>query len=285
MSMNASTKKRPHASARNRAAAEGYMKLLRDDHAGLSHVLREIDAQQTALRSSPGSARPVLLEAMRYLLIYQHSVHHPREDRLFARIRERQPLLYRNMRQLVREHRVHQERAAALARELARATPGQLRGKAGVRLARQLAEYVRQMREHMRREETVFYAGAARVLRASDWSVLMAGPMPRDPAGDLPRLAARYPRLAARLAAPERVVTGAGEREPQLQERPGITPRAELVAECFGEVLHDTADLARLGIADFRKVRTPLELARAWVDTGARGCRYAAKLASLPFRR
>lgn len=268
-----------------RDAGDTFMRLLREDHAGLSLVLREIDAQQTALRSAPATARPVLLEAMRYLLVYQHSVHHPREDQLFAKIREREPLLYRNMAQLVREHRVGQERAEGLARELARATPDELRGKTGARLAKQLQDYVRHTRNHIRREETVFYTGAARVLRASDWAALTAGPMPQDPAGDLHRLAARYPRLAARLGQSERAVTGHGERESRPQDRTGIRQRAERVAELCGEVLHDTAELARLGIEDLRKVRTPLGLARASVDMSTRGCSYALKLARRPFRR
>jgi len=285
MSMTATRRTRPSARARSAAAAHEFMKLLRDDHAGLSRVLREIDAQQSALRSSPETARAVLMEAMRYLLVYQHSVHHPREDLLFSRMRDREPMLYRSMHQLLLEHRIGQERAESLARELAQAKPSQLRGKAGARLSRQLQDYVHRTRQHMRREEAVFYAGSARVLRASDWAAIMSGPVPRDPAGDLHRLAARYPRLAARLAQPERAVTGSGEREARPQDRPGIRQRAELVAELLGEVLHDTADLARLGIADLRKVRTPLGLARASVEISARSVSYAAKLASLPFRR
>jgi hemerythrin-like domain-containing protein len=261
------------------------MHLLRDDHAGLSRVLREIDAQQSALGSTPEAARAVLAEAVRYLLVFQHSIHHPREDLLFARIREREPGLYRNMRRLVREHRVGQERAEALAWALSRATADQLRGKLGVRLSRQLKDYVEKTRAHMRREEAVFYSGSERVLRPSDWAALMAGPMARDPAGDLHRLAARYPRLAASLARPERTVTGSREQDSQSHDRQGIRRRTERVAELFGEALHDAADLARLGLADLRQVRSPLGLARASVEMGARGVGYAAKLAALPFRR
>jgi hemerythrin-like domain-containing protein len=285
MSMTATRKARPSARARSAAAADEFMKLLRDDHAGLSRVLREIDAQQSALGSSPETARAVLMEAMRYLLVYQHSVHHPREDLLFSRMRDREPLLYRSMHRLLLEHRVGQERAESLARELARAKPSQLRGKAGVRLSKQLQDYVHRTRQHMRREEAVFYAGSARVLRASDWAAIMSGPMPRDPAGDLHRLAERYPRLASRLAQPEREVTGSGDWQPRLDARPGMRQRAELAAELFGEVLHDTVDLARRGITDLGQVRSPVGLARVSVEIGARGCRYAVKLAKLPFRR
>jgi len=260
------------------------MGLLRDDHAGLSRVLREVDAQQSMLTTAPESARPVLVDAMRYLLVYQHSVHHPREDRLFARIRARQPHLYRNMQRLVRQHRIGQERAEALARDLARTTIAQLRGKAGVRLAHQLEHYVQATREHMRREEAVFYTGSERVLRPADWAALMSGPTPRDPAGNLERLATRYPRLAARLAQPERMVTGTGEAVPHPKDRPGLRQGAERIAERIAELLHESADIARGSVAGLREVRSPLGLARVTVDLGARSCRLAAKAVTLPFR-
>jgi hemerythrin-like domain-containing protein len=261
------------------------MKLLREDHAGLSRVLREIDAQQTALRSMPETARPVLVEAMRYILVFQHSVHHPREDMLFAKIRDREPMLYRNMHRLVMEHRIGQERAEALARDLARATPAQLRGKPGVRLSKQLQDYVRHTRAHMRREEAVFYTGSARVLKASDWATIMSGPMPRDPAGNLLRLADRYPKLAARLAQPERVVAGHGEQIAQPHDRPGVRQRAEVVAELCGEALHEAVDLVQAGLADLGGIRSPAGAVRASFSIGARSLRCASRLVALPFRR
>jgi hemerythrin-like domain-containing protein len=258
------------------------MRMLRDDHAGLSRVLREIDAQQSLLVSSPESARPVLVEAMRYLLIYQHSIHHPREDRLFARIRAREPGLYRNMRSLVREHRVGQQRTEVLAGELAHATPAQLRGRTGFRLAKQLQEYVRHTREHMRREEAVFYTGSERVLRASDWAALMAGPVQRDPAGDLHRLAARYPRLAARLSQPERHVTGRGET---VERKRSLRHRVERIVERCAALAHETLDVARANLDDVRRVRTPLELVRTAGSIRDRSSRFVTRVVIQPFRR
>jgi hemerythrin-like domain-containing protein len=227
----------------SRKAAERFMQALRNDHAGLSRVLREIDLQQACLQSDPETARRVLAEAMRYLLLYQHSVHHPREDRLFTRIRGREPGLYRNMSRLVREHRTGQRQAELLARELARATAAQLRGLRGHTLARQLQQYVRHTREHMKREEAVFYSGAERVLRPSDWSALASGTEQRDPAGDLQRLAARYPRLAARLAQPERVVIDAASGE--SPHRDALRQQAERVIEIYARLAHGALDLVR----------------------------------------
>jgi hemerythrin-like domain-containing protein len=224
--------------ARDDEAAATFMGRLRDDHAGLSRVLREVDAQQSQLQVSPETARPVLAEALRYLLIYQHSVHHPREDRLFARIRAREPGLYRNMERLVREHRVGQQKAEALAADVSRTTMAQLRCRAGLRLARQLQQYVAHTREHMKREEAVFYTGSERVLGASDWAALMEGASQRDPALDLDRLAARYPRLAE----PERSVTGRGE-----SVGPGASVKhlAQRVIETCAALVHESLDFAQ----------------------------------------
>jgi hemerythrin-like domain-containing protein len=269
--------------ARARADAAGtFMRLLREDHAGLSRVLREIDAQQTRLQSSPESARPVLNEAMRYLLVYQHSVHHPREDRLFARIRAREPGLYRNMSRLVREHRSGQQRTEQLAGELSRATHGQLRGKTGLRLAKELQQYVRHTRAHMRREEAVFYTGSERVLRASDWAALMDGTEQKDPASDLNRLAARYPRLAARLSEPERHVTGPGET---LERGRGLKHRVEWVIERFAGLAHETLDVTKANVEELCGVRSPLALVRTAGSIGARSNRFVVNVVTRPFRR
>jgi hemerythrin-like domain-containing protein len=233
--------RRPGPRARRQAAADRFMQLLREDHAGLSRVLREIDIQQSLLQSAPGAARPVLAEAMRYLLVYQHSIHHPREDQLFARVRAREPRLYNNMHRLVREHRVGHEVAERLAGELSRATLTQLRGRTGQRLANQLYQYVQRTRDHMRREEAVFYTGSERVLRASDWVALMAGPMPRDPAADPQRFAARYPRLAERMSRPQRDVAGPRETSSGTDLR----ARVEQVVERCAALLHRAIDAAQ----------------------------------------
>lgn len=239
--MTRMTARKPGSRARSEAAAGSFMQVLRDDHARLSRVLREIDVQQSLLQSAPGAARPVLADAMRYLLVYQHSIHHPREDQLFARVRAREPRLYHDMYRLVREHRLGQQAAEQLAGELSRATLRQLRGQTGQRLAKQLQQYLQHTRDHMRHEEAVFYAGSERVLRASDWAALMAGPMSRDPAGDPQRFAARYPRLAERMSRPQRDVTG----PPEASSRTELRACVEQVMERYAALLHQALDVAR----------------------------------------
>jgi hemerythrin-like domain-containing protein len=247
------------------AAGDPFMQTLRVDHGRLSRVLREIDVQQARLQATPESARPVLAEAMRYLLHYQHAFHHPREDRLFERISARAPQFGRDMRVLIREHRGGLRQAEKLMADLAHASPALLRGRSGARLARRLAEYVAHTRNHMRSEEAVFYAQSERVLEDADWATLLAETTPDDPMGKQALLAKEYPHLAAQLFQPVSDVGG------QL-------------FELYGELIQDGVDVARSNLANLHSVRSPWGLVRAAGPVGARSCRFVVRCLADPPR-
>jgi hemerythrin-like domain-containing protein len=247
------------------AKAESFMLRLRSDHAGMSRILREIDAQQSRLVTQPKTSRPVLIEAMRYLLQYQHASHHPREDRLFARIRAREPGTHPEIRRLVRQHRVGLRRAEDITDILVRNGPSQLRGPRGVQLQGLLQKYVRYTRQHMRLEEALFYARSESVLRAADWRELTASDERADPMSDLGRLEKRYPRLAARLAQPVHEISGNGVAASSVW-RPAqgtLRPSLEQLIETCGGLTHDLLDLARANVHSVRGVRSLPGLWRA----------------------
>ncbi|HMA98778.1 MAG TPA: hemerythrin domain-containing protein, partial [Wenzhouxiangella sp.] len=118
-----------------------FMKALRRDHAGLSRVLREVDVQAARLTEDPASVRPVLVDALRYLLRYHHAFHHPREDRLFARIRARDTSLDDSLGELSHDHEAGEHQLSDLADSLDKMSPGRLRGKAGQRLSERVQGY------------------------------------------------------------------------------------------------------------------------------------------------
>jgi hypothetical protein len=69
----------------------------------------------------------------------------------------------------------------------------------------------------------------------------MAGPMPRDPAADTQRFAARYPRLAERMSRAQRDVLGPGD----ATTSPHLRARLEQIVEACGALLHQAIDLAQ----------------------------------------
>lgn len=266
------------------AGGEAYMLRLRTDHAGLSRLLREIDTQQSLLRADPKAARPLLVEALRYLLQYQHAFHHQREDLLFARIQKRTPRLTREIQRLGRQHRIAHRRAERLAAGLGYATMGQLSGRQGAKLAQDLQDYVRHTRNHMRREEALFYARSERVLKDADWQALATGESMSDPMTDLRRLAAEYPLLAASLARPVREIGGADDADRSSQPVHALRHGLEQLVEIYGELLHDALELAWSNFDSLRGIRSPSGLMRVVRPVYSRNRRFAGRCVTQPAR-
>lgn len=238
-----------------------YMQGLRRDHAGLSRVLREIDTQAARLADAPDQAGPLLTEAMRYLLRYHHAFHHPREDRLFARIRARDQALDTTLAGLSDEHEIGEAEAERLADELEAATAKQLRGRVGRRLAERVNEYVQHTRAHMRHEEGVFYARAEAVLSPQDWrEVIDSDHGPQDPLEDLAAMGRSYPGLAAQLGLP---VTHLGLRDRVEPLGAEIMLQAMALSDLYGGLLYDAVDLGRGNLERLMTVRNPRGLASA----------------------
>jgi len=283
-------KRRPkQEEARGAPESGAFIGLLRRDHGQLSRVLSEVDAQAGRLAVDPDAAKPVLMDALRYLLDYQHAFHHPREDRLFGRLRVRVPALRADLNGLMQEHVGGYRSARRLATRLDGASTAQLRGAAGTRLARGLRAYTAQTRVHMRREEDVFYAQSLAALQRDDWNVLDRHAVPEDPMHDRARLAHAYPALAARLALPVREISSARAAAPgdprwasgvHAVVRRGM---ARLI-DTYGELLHDAVDLALAHGEALRAARSPLALARSARPATQRSWRFAARCLTLPPR-
>ncbi len=238
-----------------------YMYGLRRDHAGLSRVLREIDTQAELLTEAPAEAGPLLAEAMRYLLRYHHAFHHPREDRLFARIRARDSELDATLADLSDEHEVGEAEAERLARDLEAASTRQLRGRMGKRLAERVNDYVRHTRAHMRHEEAVFYARAEATLDSGDWREIIASDHgPQDPLADLAEMGGLYPKLAASLGLS---VTHLGLRERVEPLSEELEQQWLALTDLYGGLLHDALGLGRSNLDRLLAVRSPRSLAGA----------------------
>lgn len=262
-------------------AGASYMSSLRRDHAGLSRVLRLIDALAERLVDDAQQARPILLDALRYLLEYHHTHHHPREDRLFARIRARQPALAETLDRIGHEHESGEQEIARLHADLAAVNARRLAGKQGARLARRIGDYVQHARIHMRDEEVVFYARAEDVLTEADWRDLIEPEGPQDPLANPPELAKQYPRLAEQL----KLASGEspGETSP-------VDPEDELhrqllaLADLYGGLLHEGLALSRGHVQRLVAIRSPGALVQAVSDISADNLRFAGHCVVRPSR-
>lgn len=258
-----------------------FMRALRRDHAGLSRVLREIDTQASCLRLHPERAQPILVDAFHYLQHYHHAFHHPREDRLFARIRARDPELEDTLHGLTHEHETGEQETARLAEDLANTTPDQLTGDPGARLTVRINDYVRHTRTHMRNEESVFYSRAERVLDPGDWQAITADDGPQDPMADLAEMSASYPALAEKLGLTTRHVGPARTDQPASSE---LRLQMLALADLYGGLMIDAVDLTRNHFNRLKTVRGPASMLRVAGEISSDNFRFASQCVTRPSR-
>lgn len=266
--------------AGHKAAAAAFMQALRQDHAGLSRMLRAVDGLADRLATEPEATQPVLIEAFDYLLGYQHGYHHPREDRLFERISDKRPELAEQLDHLAEEHETGEAETSRLSQDLGAASPDELRGRAGERMAARIRDYVRHARLHMRNEEQVFYARAEEVLGRSDWTEIVGDGGAQDPMADLESLAEDYPALAAHFGIPVQHIGPA--REPG--DVGTLHRRALELTDLYGGLLHEGFDLTRRNARRLLGVRGPVSLVRAINDITTDNLRFAGRCLSRPSR-
>jgi hemerythrin-like domain-containing protein len=282
----------PRNRARPDADADRLLRQLRLDHSRLSRALREIEVQRARLRSHATEAHPILLDAVQYLLDYQHGFHHPREDRLYRQLAAAQPALRAEMKRLNIEHAHGYIHAGRIATALRRMTTRQAAGRAGAKVARQLQAYVDEMRAHMRREEqAVFYADVGPLLSAAEWRRLVREESAGDPLADPAVLARHYPAFALVLG--ERVRSmSAGTRARAATAAAGAVDRSIEAAQeavgtfvdTCGELLHDGIDVIRAGTASVLRAESPIAAVRAVPSIIGRSCRFVRRCIELPSR-
>ena len=265
--------------------SESFMQRLRTDHAGLSRLLREIDMQQSLLRTDPESARPLLVEALRYLLQYQHAFHDPREDRLFARIQQRTPHLTRDMQRLLPRAPYR-----ATARGAPCCGPGSRNDGATIRAAgRQAGTGTSGLRaphaqSHAPRRGRVLCALRTRAQGTADWQALVFWRPMNDPMTDSRRFATDtrcWPRV---LRSSVREIGGAGDA-------PSSSHLSSRASAQSGATLRGlwgvAARRARPDAGEFRqpaRIRSPAGLMRVVRPVYSRNRRFAGRCVTEPAR-
>ena len=267
-------------SERTSNLAQVFMQKLRQDHAGLSRIMREIDTQAHRLTEDPEGARAILVDAFRYLLRYHHAFHHPREDRLFARIRARDDELDQTLQHLSHEHETGEQETRRLAEDLAQASSKELVGESGAELVDRINDYLRHTRTHMRHEETVFYSRAEGALSHEDWQDIIDDG-PDDPITDIGTMRASYPALARILNDP---TSHLGLKRPERASNHELRLQMLALTDLYGGLMHEAIDLTRTNFKRLKSVRDPVSLMRTAGTIYADNFRFAGQCVTRPSR-
>jgi hemerythrin-like domain-containing protein len=170
--------------------------VMRDEHRSLAAVLHAWNQALTAARESDVAPRPGLMRAMLEFIEGLEARHQPREEQLFALLRERTGVVAADLDELERQH----QRQGQLMHELTRVVEAlQANGSPLARrsLEKAVGDYARFTWDHVGREEAVVLPAARRYLSEADWAQLdRACSMVPDAAPDGAAEPGYGPRLA-----------------------------------------------------------------------------------------
>ena len=146
------------------------LSILRDEHRSIVAVLHGMDYLVKAIRTRSKKVDPRVFHAMIYYLdTFSERMHHPKEDLyLFTAMRERGAEANALIDELEEEHAGGEEALRRLAQVLIRYEEGGEREFPA--FEREVENFARNYRDHMRKEEALLFPLAQQTLTARDWS-------------------------------------------------------------------------------------------------------------------
>jgi hemerythrin-like domain-containing protein len=154
------------------------LELLRREHRDLESLLRALEWQVAEFENGNQPDYDVIGAVIEYFLSFPDIYHHPKEELIFAKLRDRDARTARRIGSLRSEHQHLAARAQEFADGLrAVLDEAELPRAAFVRWAR---GFIDVQRQHIAIEESSFFPAAETALTTSDWADLKALMTPQD---------------------------------------------------------------------------------------------------------
>lgn len=140
---------------------------LQEEHRNLEKVLLVLEQELNVFDRRERPDYEIIKDAIDYLQAYPDRCHHPKEDLIFAKLQERDPVAAATVGDLAAEH----EQVSRRLHRVAVAIEGILTDHD---LLRQTVDdvvhdFIDREREHIAMEERVLFPAALRVLQPEDW--------------------------------------------------------------------------------------------------------------------
>lgn len=141
--------------------------LLHLEHRNMLQLLEILERQVLALAVDGTGDIGMMRSIVDYYMTYPEYCHHPIEDAIFARLRQRDAAAAQPLGSLREDHMQLPDRIRALADHLADAADPS--SPASLHVVKAAREFVSFYRHHIEREEVAFLPAALRVLSEDDW--------------------------------------------------------------------------------------------------------------------
>ena len=146
--------------------------IIRDEHRTISAILHGMEYLVQGIRARRKQVDPRVFHAMLYYLdTFSERMHHPKEDKyLFKAMRERSAEADALIADLEEDHARGEESLRRLAQSLIRYEEGGEQEFPA--FEREVENFVRNYRDHMRKEEDLLFPLAQKVLTIVDWAMI-----------------------------------------------------------------------------------------------------------------
>ena len=125
---------------------------LRQDHRNMTVLLNLLEEQADKVYDEQSADFGLMLDIMHYMTVYPDTVHHPKEDILYAELRAARPDLTEGLSHVSEEHHTIAEQSLSLRDKLEQIDAGDMVKRKAV--VADAVRYVESLRRHMRWEET-----------------------------------------------------------------------------------------------------------------------------------
>ena len=142
------------------------------DHVNFAKLLDLLEDQLELFHEGGSPEYELMLDIMYYMTHYSDVLHHPKEDLVFAKVKEREKSAGPKVDELTKQHLCLKEGGDELVHAIDDVVNGSISSREGVEACAR--SYVADLRSHMRTEETEILPLAARLLHESDWSAINA---------------------------------------------------------------------------------------------------------------
>ena len=142
------------------------------DHVNFGKLLDLLEDQLELFSGGGAPEYGLMLDIMYYMTHYSDVVHHPKEDLVFARVKQREKSAAPRIDELTQQHRLLKTSGENLVRAIDDIVNGSISSRDQV--AGYARTYITDLRTHMRTEETEILPLAERLLGRHDWSVIHA---------------------------------------------------------------------------------------------------------------
>ena len=138
------------------------------DHLNFGRLLNLLEDQLALFHDGGSPDYEMMLDIMYYMTHYSDVIHHPKEDLVFALIRQRDGGSARRIDELTEQHASLKRYGEELVRDLDNIVNGTIMSRERVESTGRI--YVMNFRGHMRTEESEILPLAARLLGEADWA-------------------------------------------------------------------------------------------------------------------